>query len=47
MYDLIEYSSIFLEIGSEDVLISAGGDDMYPVSFSCQLLNLYNFYNLL
>ena len=36
--DLIEYASIFLNIGSENVLISAGCDDIYLVAFSCQLL---------
>ena len=34
--DLIEYASIFLNIGPDDVLISAGGDAMYPVEFSCE-----------
>ena len=41
--DLIEHASIFLEIGSNDVLISAGGDDMYPIGFSCELLTFYGF----
>ena len=38
MYYLIEYAYIFLEIVSDDVLISVGCDDMYPVAFSCLLL---------
>ena len=33
--DLVEYASIFLKIGSDDVLISAIGYDMYPVEFTC------------
>ena len=36
--DFIEYVSIFLKIGTDDVLISAGGDDIYPVGFSCEVL---------
>ena len=39
--DLIEYASIFLKIGPEDVFISAGGDDMYPFELSCELMTLY------
>ena len=35
---LIEYASILLNIGTYDVLISAGGDYMYPVALSCELL---------
>ena len=38
MSDSIEYAYIFLKIGSADVFISASGDDMYPVEFSCELL---------
>ena len=34
MSDFIEYAYIFLEIGSDDVLIYDGGDDMYSVAFS-------------
>ena len=37
--DLIEYASIILNIGSDNVLIFAGCDDMYPVAFYCELLN--------
>ena len=36
--DLIEYASILLIIGMDDVPIYAGGDDMYPVEFTCEFL---------
>ena len=36
--DLVEYTYIFLKIGPDDVIISAGCDYMYPVAFSCELL---------
>ena len=35
---LIEYASIFLNIGPDDVPIYASGDYMYPISFPCELL---------
>ena len=38
MSDFIEYTSILFEIVSDDVFISAVGDDMHPVSFYCELL---------
>ena len=38
MSDMIEYASILLKIGPDDVLISEGGDYMYPISLSCELL---------
>ena len=35
MPDLIEYVYIFLNIGPDDILISAGFDDMYRVALFC------------
>ena len=43
VYDLIEYASIILNIGSENVLIPEGCDDMNLVIFSCKLLILDGF----
>ena len=36
--DFIEYASILLNIGPDDLLIYAGGYDMYPVAFPCEFL---------
>ena len=47
MDDFIIYESIFLKIGTDDVLISSGIDDMYPVTFTCELLDWYGFLKLL
>ena len=41
--DFIEYAYILLDIGSDAVLISAGGADMYPVAFSCEFLTSHGF----
>ena len=38
MAGFIEYEYILLKIGPDDVLSSAGIDDMYPVTFTCELL---------
>ena len=35
---LIEYEYIFFKIGPNDILISAGDYDMYPVVFYCEFL---------
>ena len=40
---LIEYAYILLKIGPDVVLISVGGDDMYPVALSCEFLTWYIF----
>ena len=39
--DLIEYEYILLKIGSDDIFVSAGGDDMYHVEFSCEFMTWY------
>ena len=36
--DLIEYESILLDIGSEDVLIYVGSYDMYPITFYSEFM---------
>ena len=38
MSDFIEYASILLITRPGAIIISAVGDDMYPVAFSCELL---------
>ena len=37
--DLIEYASILLKIGPDDVLIYACGDEIYPIALSCEFLD--------
>ena len=41
--DLIEYAYIFFKIVYNDILISSVSDDMYPVSFFCEFLDLDGF----
>ena len=45
--DLIENRYIFLNICSDNVLVSTDCDDVNPISFFCELLTWYMFYDLL